>query len=87
MTGFGFSAVEKTILFAPRDGNFFWSNGYAWGRCILKRRGDHYQVRLSVLHGQLILKQFRLREFGSHRFDDLRPVKTGEELELMIPKD
>ncbi len=30
-----FSAVEKIMTFAPREGSFFWSNGYAWGQCSL----------------------------------------------------
>jgi hypothetical protein len=35
IAGFQFSAVEKAITFAGRDGSFFWSNGYAWGTCRL----------------------------------------------------
>jgi len=33
MTGFGYSGVEKSMTFAAQDGEFFWSNGYAWGTC------------------------------------------------------
>ncbi len=37
MTGFNYSSVEKSMTFAAKDGTFFWSNGYAWGSCCLKR--------------------------------------------------
>ena len=53
LTGFHYSAVEKRMLFAAREGTHFWSTGYAWGQCRIKRRGSGLVAQLSVLHGRL----------------------------------
>ena len=86
IAGFQFSAVEKAVTFAARGGNLFWSNGYAWGTCRLVPKGQSYNVRLSVLHGQLDLNEFRLRDFGVHVFPRTRPVVSGKQLELTVHK-
>ena len=86
LTGFHFSAVEKTMTFAPRVGTFFWSNGYAWGRCSLARRGEEFQVRLAVLHGAVALRKFVLHDFGSHSWDAAQTISAGDVVELMVPR-
>jgi uncharacterized protein (DUF608 family) len=48
-SGFGYSAVDRTMQFAARPGTYFWSNGSAWGTVDL-RPAD---LRMSVLHGRL----------------------------------
>jgi len=78
LTGFNYSGVEKSIVFAPREGNFFWSNGYAWGSCSLKRDSKNFRVELSVLYGKLVLSKFKLRNFGVARFDKDVALKAGE---------
>ena len=84
MTGFSFSAVEKTVTFAARSGNFFWSNGYAWGTCLLQSQGDSFRVRLTALHGKLVLQEFRLREFGVHTFPRTQTIAAREHVELQV---
>jgi non-lysosomal glucosylceramidase len=86
LTGFHFSAVEKTMTFAPRVGSFFWSNGYAWGRCSLARRGEEFQVRLAVLHGAVALRKFVLHDFGSHSWDAAQTISAGQVVELALPR-
>jgi hypothetical protein len=93
MTGFGYSGVEKSMTFAAQDGEFFWSNGYAWGTCSLKKRKKNVRVELSVLHGQLRLSRFilrkeslGLREFGHRQFDpdESGLIKAGEKIEFSV---
>ena len=86
MTGFGYSGVEKSMTFTARDGSFFWSNGYAWGTCSLKKRGKDIRVELSVLHGRLSLSKFVLRNFGDREFDpDVSGlIKAGEKAKFNI---
>ena len=78
MTGFGYSGVEKSMTFAAQDGEFFFSNGYAWGTCSLKKGRKNIQVELSVVHGRLQLSKFVLRNFGHIQFDETLLIKAGE---------
>jgi len=86
MTGFGYSGVEKSMTFAAQDGSFFWSNGYAWGTCSLEKRKKDIQVELSVLHGQLPLSKFILRNFGDRQFDRTLLIKAGQKLKFSVPQ-
>jgi hypothetical protein len=86
MTGFVYSGVEKSMTFAAQDGNFFWSNGYAWGTCSLEKRKKDIRVELSVLHGQLHLSRFILRQFGYRQFDKTLLIKAGEKVNFGVPQ-
>ncbi len=78
MTGFRYSGVGKSMTFAAQDSNFFWSNGYCWGKCSLKKTSNDVHVELSVFHGQLQLSKFVLRQFGEQQFDEALRIKTGQ---------
>jgi hypothetical protein len=85
MSGFQFSAVEQALTMAARRGSFFWANGYAWGTCQLEPREEQaFQVRLSVLHGQIELKELRLREFGTYTFPATRRIALEETCEITV---
>jgi non-lysosomal glucosylceramidase len=86
MTGFGYSGVEKSMTFAAQDGEFFWSNGYAWGTCSLKKTRKDIKVELSVLHGQLPLSKFILRNFGDIQFDKTLLIKAGQKVKFSVPQ-
>ena len=78
LSGFHYSGVEKAMTFSPVEGKHFWSNGYAWGTCALKKSANAVEVDLSVLHGQLALARFKLTGFGEHRFDEERRIAAKE---------
>ncbi|NQT01079.1 MAG: hypothetical protein HQ580_03575, partial [Planctomycetes bacterium] len=84
MTGFGYSGVEKSMTFAAQDGEFFFSNGYVWGTCSIKKNRKDIQVELSVLHGQLHLSKFILRKFGHIQFDEILLIKSGEKAKFNV---
>ncbi len=84
LTGFGYSGVEKSMTFAAQDGNFFWSNGYAWGSCSLKTAKRRMRVELSVLYGELALSKFILRRFGQHQFDRTLQIKAGQKAKFNV---
>ena len=86
LTGFHYSGVEKTMTFAAQDGTFFWSNGYAWGSCSLKKEKEKVQVELAVLHGELNLLRFTLRRFGDVQFDKTLLIKTGEKITFTVSR-
>ena len=78
LTGFQYSGVEKTITFTSRDGNYFWSNGYAWGTCGIKKG----KVNLKVQFGTLELKQFQLDGKCIKEWDKVKTVKAGKSVKI-----
>lgn len=68
-SNFHYSAVSETFEITGKPGNYFWSNGYAWGMCQV----DEDSVRIQVLKGQLKLKQILV---GG------RKVKVGRKIVL-----
>lgn len=85
LTGFQYSGIEQSLTLAPVNGSVFWSNGYAWGTCRLRRLGSGYAVRLTVLYGQLTLKKFALRGIGDILWADGYALKMGASLAFRIP--
>jgi uncharacterized protein (DUF608 family) len=84
MTGFNYSGVSKSMTFAAHEGTFFWSNGYAWGSCSVKRTTGGMNVELSVLHGRLALWRFVLRGFGQMQFGETVSIKAPEMLKFTV---
>jgi hypothetical protein len=76
LTGFHYSAVRRKMTFAPREGTFFWSNGYTWGTFSLAKQGGAFQLELSVLHGKLTLEQLELTAVNKIELD--RPLVLSE---------
>lgn len=52
LSDFHYSGVSREMSFTNRPGNYFWSNGYAWGTCKVNADGS---VVLTVLKGSLTL--------------------------------
>jgi non-lysosomal glucosylceramidase len=61
ISGFHYSAPEKTMTFSAKPGTWFWSNGYAWGTCSVNGN----KATLDVLYGNLELTNFNLAGLGS----------------------
>ncbi len=87
LTGFHYSGVERTMTFAAERGTFFWSNGYAWGTCSLEDAEKGMRVQLSVLHGELALRQFTLDGFGRERFDETIQINAGKKAEFLVRQE
>lgn len=60
LTGFHYSASTATMTFAPVEGRHFWSTGYAWGTCRLKRTGKGWRAKVEVLEGQVAVERLVL---------------------------
>ncbi len=84
LTGFQYSGVEKSMTLAPNERNHFWSNGYAWGTCSIDRSGRKMEVQLAVLHGELTLSSFTLRDFGDTRFKEPLAIHAGEQATFTV---
>lgn len=79
---FNFSGVEKKFSITSKPGNYFWSNGYAWGDVKVEEHG----VRITVHAGQLDLKTVEMKNTGSLNLKAVKHISQGESADLVIKK-
>jgi hypothetical protein len=84
MTGFHYSAVDRSMSFKPIEGKYFWSNGYQYGTVEIKDQGKHKIVSLNILSGELTLNSFVLNGFGQADFTYGKTIKTGQSVEFEV---
>ena len=87
LSGFQYSAIQKTIRFAApaQASQHFWSNGYAWGTCQLTPSADgSCAVRFEVLYGEIQLAELQLTGIGTHRFDQPQTLQKGSALSCAV---
>ena len=77
-SGFHYSGVDQKIEFTDRAGEYFWSNGYAWGTCKIEKK----RATLSVLYGKLALKEFCVGKLS--RTVSCAPLTTGKSLTISL---
>jgi len=82
MSGFHFSGVDKSISFTRRPGHYFWSNGSAWGECIISGQEGALDVDFSVLHGEIELNLFQLDNGEERVFDSAVKLEEDEDIQL-----
>jgi uncharacterized protein (DUF608 family) len=82
MSGFHYSGVDKSIRFTERPGRYFWSNGSAWGECEINELDDELSVSFSVLHGEIELMRFQLRNGEENAL--YSPVKLEENEDILL---
>jgi uncharacterized protein (DUF608 family) len=78
LTGFQYSALDKTIKFKNQVGKWFWSNGYAWGTCEISE--DF--IMLTVKKGTLSVRQVLLENEIVSEFEEMQRIEEGEELKV-----
>jgi non-lysosomal glucosylceramidase len=83
MTGFHYSAVNKSISFTTKPGNYFWSNGYAWGTVKIDKLANGYGVKLESLKGDLAFEHFRIGDL-SKDFKKASLLKEGNALSFEL---
>jgi hypothetical protein len=72
------------MAFAAAPGRHFWSNGSAWGMCLIEPEGgDVRRVDLTVLHGTLRLRRLQLTGWGAAETGDAA-LTSGEAATLRI---
>ena len=77
-SGFHYSGVDQKIEFTDRAGEYFWSNGYAWGTCKIEKK----RATLSVLYGKLALKEFCVGKLS--RTVSCAPLTAGKSLTISL---
>ncbi|MBK8506039.1 MAG: hypothetical protein IPL46_29895 [Saprospiraceae bacterium] len=81
---FFYSGIENTIQFTSKPGNYFWSNGQAWGSCNIEEGVGGTQVKFSVLSGSIELKQFIIKGVGVKDFSPVKKISESENIEFLI---
>jgi uncharacterized protein (DUF608 family) len=84
MTGFHYSAVDRRMSFNPKDGKYFWSNGYQYGTLEIKDLGKSKKVSLNLLNGELTLKSFELNGYGLTEFANGKIFSSGQSFEFEV---
>ena len=74
LSGFRYSAVDKSMHFTDTPGQYFWSTGYAWGAC----RITETQAQLQILHGELEIKTFTIGSRDSYKTIKVAPAGIKE---------
>lgn len=72
LSGFNYSAIEKSMSFTSKPGTYFWSNGTAWGTCKISEK----KAELKVLSGEIFLNQFTLKGIDSKKFGEVKIHKA-----------
>jgi non-lysosomal glucosylceramidase len=84
LSGFRYSGVEKSMTFVVNEGTHFWSNGSAWGTCIIKTEGEKHRVELGVLHGRLELRIFGLGDGAKKEFRIPVRLEAGQKKAIFL---
>jgi hypothetical protein len=84
LTGFHYSAMDQEMTFSPKNGNYFWSTGYAYGTIAQKGRGTKRLITITVMKGDVRYKTFTLRGFGKAIFDTPQLVEAGQKLSFEV---
>lgn len=79
LSGFHYSAVNKTMSFTSIPGTYFWSNGYAWGTCKVKDQS----AELMVLSGQVELNSFSLNGVGTKKLKGVM-IEEAQSFEIKL---
>jgi non-lysosomal glucosylceramidase len=83
LTGFQYSAINKSMSFKNQLGTFFWSNGYAFGQIEIKKEGSSFTRKLTVLKGNLPLENLIVGSFNK-TFPEGYTLKEGQILNFAL---
>ncbi len=78
LTGFHYSAIERSLQVDARDGTMFWSNGYAYGTLRQSAAGESLSVIITAIRGDVSLKRLTVRNYGRKMFDRAYTVHAGQ---------
>lgn len=84
LTGFHYSGIQKELTFNNINGNYFWSNGYAYGTVQLEDLENGKQMKLVVLNGQLQLSNIVIENVGKLSIPGSTTLEAGETVSFAI---
>jgi len=84
LTGFHYSAVDKSMSFNALEGMYFWSNGALYGTVEISGRENEKTVAITSLNGNLTLNTFNLKSFGTASFEGGKVFTRGQTVTFKI---
>lgn len=84
LTGFHYSAIDKTCKMDANIGKWFWSTGYSWGTVEISATNAGFKIELQVLKGDLLIETFELAGKGIFKMKESGSLKEGTKLEFEI---
>jgi len=84
LTGFHYSGIQKELTFSNINGNYFWSNGYAYGTVQLEDLENGKEMKLVVLNGQLQLSNIVIENVGKFSIPGGATLEAGETVSFAI---
>jgi non-lysosomal glucosylceramidase len=75
LSGFHYSSSDGSFSITSKPGNYFWSNGYAWGSAKVEGNG----VTLKVYQGHLKLMNLNLENGSNIKLKQELTLKEGDE--------
>ena len=82
-SGFNYSAVDKTIRFTDKKGNYFWSNGSSWGMCEISDDKFNFYVK----YGNIELKNFFIGKGINKKLKKAKIFDKGSHLQFTISRN
>lgn len=77
---FDYSAITGSFTITGKPGNYFWSNGYAWGNATVETTPEgKVNATISVHHGNLKLSRVIVENAGSHKLRKMTILKEGQQ--------
>lgn len=84
LTSFRYSAVEGEFTIAGSPGLHFWSTGYGFGHCQVRREQAAAVATLRVREGSIAVRRVVLPGVGAATLPQSRTLRQGETLEVRI---
>jgi hypothetical protein len=85
LSGFHYTAVEKSLQLGAVDGPMFWSNGYAYGTFSESATAEGRTVTIASLRGDLQLKNLLVRGHGRMELGQVKTIRAGESATFTVP--
>ena len=74
---FDYDAHSGTFTITAQPGNYFWSNGYAWGNAKVAETNGAKEISITVLSGSLKLGQVVAHRLGSSKLKKPMTLTEG----------
>lgn len=86
-TGFNYLSEDYSFQIRASEGITYWSNGYAWGNCVVTDSKEVKEITIRVYNGELKINKIILKDWGERVIsDEPMVIKFGEESSYSVFK-
>jgi uncharacterized protein (DUF608 family) len=84
LSEFHYSGVDQALTLTGNPGNYFWSNGHAFGTFSVAEASRARELNFKVIEGQVPIKEIRIEGYGNLVLDETVISKAGETSEFIV---